>query len=51
MGKRLFATDHGQIYLNVAKVGGLQSRGVKGEAVAIYRNPLTTQDLESSGFP
>ena len=39
------------IDLNVAKVGGLQSRGVKGEAVVIYRNPLTTQDLKSSGFP
>jgi hypothetical protein len=37
--------------LNVAKVGGLQSRGVKGEAVVIYRNPLTTQDLKFSGFP
>ena len=36
---------------NVAKVGGLQSQGVKGEAVVAYRNPLTTQDLKSSGFP
>ncbi len=35
----------------VAKVGGLQSQGVDGEAVAIYREPLTTLDLESSGFP
>ena len=41
----------GQIDLNVAKVGGLQSQGVKGEAVVIYRNPLTTQDLKSSDFP
>ena len=37
--------------LNVAKVGGLQSQGVKGDAVVGYREPLTTQDLESSGFP
>ena len=36
---------------NVAKVGGLQSQGVKGEAVVAYRDPLTTQDLKSSGFP
>ena len=37
--------------LNVAKVGGLQSQGVKGDAVVGYREPLTTRDLESSGFP
>jgi len=37
--------------LNVAKVGGLQSQGVKGDAVVGYREPLTTQDLEPSGFP
>ena len=36
---------------NVAKVGGLQSQGVKGEAVVAYCDPLTTQDLKSSGFP
>jgi glycosyltransferase involved in cell wall biosynthesis len=36
---------------NVAKVGGLQSQGVKGEAVVHYREPLTTQNLEPSGFP
>ncbi len=36
---------------NVAKVGGLQSQGVKGEVVVGYLDPLTTQDLESSGFP
>ncbi|MFZ0242393.1 MAG: hypothetical protein WAL90_12170, partial [Desulfobacterales bacterium] len=36
---------------NIAKVGGLQSQGVKGEAVNTYRNPLTTRDLKSSGFP
>jgi len=38
------------IYPNVAKVGGLQSQGVKGEVVVVYHNPLTTQDLKSSGF-
>jgi hypothetical protein len=37
--------------LNVAKVGGLQSQGVKGEAVFVYRKFLTTQDLKPSGFP
>jgi len=36
---------------NVAKAGGLQSQGEKGEAVVNYRKPLTTQDLEFSGFP
>ena len=36
---------------NGAKVGGLQSQGVRGEAVVAYRDPLTTQDLKSSGFP
>jgi len=36
---------------NVAKVGGLQSQGVKGEVVVFYRDPFTTQDLKSSGFP
>ncbi len=35
---------------NVAKVGGLQSQGVKGDAVVCYREPLTTQNSESSGF-
>jgi hypothetical protein len=39
------------IHANVAKAGGLQSPGVKGEAVISYRNPLTTPDLKSSGFP
>jgi len=38
-------------YPNVAKAGGLQSPGVKGEVVVGYRKSLTTQDLESSGFP
>jgi hypothetical protein len=36
---------------NVAKVGGLQSQGVKGEAVVAYCDPLTTQNLKASGFP
>jgi len=39
------------MYPNVAKVGWLQSQGVKGEAVVAYCDPLTTQDLKSSGFP
>jgi hypothetical protein len=41
----------GTIDPNVAKVGGLQSQGVNGEAVVAYCDPLTTQDLKSSGFP
>jgi len=36
---------------NVAKAGGLQSPGVKGEIVVGYLDPLTTQDLKFSGFP
>ncbi|MDX2448593.1 MAG: hypothetical protein QNK29_15495 [Desulfobacterales bacterium] len=36
---------------NVAKAGGPQSQGVKGEAVIGYRDPLTTWDLKSSSFP
>jgi hypothetical protein len=40
-----------QMYPIVAKAGWLQSRDIKGEAVVIYRNPLITRDLESSGFP
>jgi hypothetical protein len=39
------------LYPNVAKVGGLQSQGVKVEIVVGYIDPLTTQDLKSSGFP
>jgi hypothetical protein len=35
----------------VAKAGGLQSPGVKGEIVVSYLDPLTTQDLKFSGFP
>ena len=38
------------IYPNVAKAGGLQSQGVEGEAVVVYREPLTTPDLMSSGL-
>jgi len=38
------------IYPNVAKVGGLQSQGARGEAVVIYCEPLATPDLEPSGF-
>ena len=40
-----------KVHPNVAKVGGLQSQGVKGKVVVGYREPLTTQDLKSSGFP
>jgi hypothetical protein len=47
----LITTKNGLFYHNVAKVGGLQSPGVRGEAVVAYRDPLTTQDLKSSGFP
>ena len=44
--------DIGQtVYPIVAKAGWFQSRGIKGEAVIIYRNPLITKDLKSSGFP
>jgi len=39
------------IHPNVAKAGGLQTQGVKGEAVTGYRDPLTTQDMKSSSFP
>jgi hypothetical protein len=39
------------IYPNVAKAGGLQSQSVKSEIVVGYLDPLTTQDLKSSGFP
>jgi len=35
----------------VAKVGGLQSQGVKGKIVVGYIDPLTRQDLKSSSFP
>ncbi len=36
---------------NVANIGGLQSQGVKGEVVVLYFEPLTTQNLKSSGVP
>ena len=39
------------LYPNVAKAGGLQRQGVKGENVVVYLDPLTTQGLKSSGFP
>ena len=39
------------IYPDAAKAGGLQSQGVKVEIVVGYIDPLTTQDLKSSGFP
>ncbi len=35
---------------NVAKVGGLQSQGEKGEAVVIYCEPFATRDLKLSDF-
>jgi hypothetical protein len=35
---------------SVEKVGGLQSQGVKVEIVVGYIDPLTTQDLKSSGL-
>jgi hypothetical protein len=35
----------------VVKVGGLYSQGVKGEVVVYYCEPLTTRDMEPSGFP
>jgi len=41
----------GELHPNVAKAGGLQSPGVKGENVVGYLDPLTTQDLKFSGFP
>ena len=44
------ATDRG-VNPNVAKAGGLQSRGAEGEAVETYCEPLATKDLDSSGFP
>jgi len=49
--RRWSKTSPEVIYLNVAKAGGLQRQGVKGEAVVDYREPLTTPDLKFSGFP
>jgi len=39
------------VYPNVANVGGLQSQGVEGDVVVLYFEPLTTQNLKSSGVP
>lgn len=39
------------LYPNVANVGGLQSQGVEGEVVVLYFEPLTRQNLKSSGVP
>ena len=33
------------------KPEGFRVKASEGEAVVIYREPLTTQDLMSSGFP
>jgi len=43
--------EHASVYPNVAKAGGLESQGVKGEAVFGYRDPLKTRDLKTSSFP
>ena len=57
VGAYLLTVLHSIFELNpkVANAGGLQSPGVKGEAVISYRNPLIPptagQDLKSSGFP
>ncbi len=40
-----------QINPIVAKAGWLQRRGIKGEDVIFYFEPMITKDLESSGFP
>jgi len=42
---------YSRLYPNVANVGGLQFKGVKGEVVVLYFEPLTTQNLKSSGVP
>ncbi len=39
------------LYPNVANFGGLQSPGVEGDVVVFYFEPLTTQNLKSSGVP
>ena len=43
--------DADPLFTLVAKVGGLQSQGVKVLIVVGYIDTLTTQDLKSSGFP
>ena len=47
----LVKNSYSELNPNVAKVGGLQSQGVKGEVVVVYLESLTTQDLKFSGFP
>jgi hypothetical protein len=47
----LFWPGNAFLYLNFARVGGLQSQGAKGEAVVGYREPLATLNLKSSGTP
>jgi hypothetical protein len=39
------------VYPNVASVGGLRSQDVEGDVVVLYFEPLTTQNLKSSGVP
>jgi hypothetical protein len=39
------------IYPNVANVGGLQIKGVKGDVVVFYFESLTTQKLKACGVP
>jgi hypothetical protein len=36
---------------NVAKAGGIQMQGIKGEDVVIYFEPLITRHLKFSRFP
>jgi hypothetical protein len=47
----LFWSRYRTIYPNVSNVGGLQSQGVEGDVVVLYFEPLTTQNLKSSGVP
>ena len=39
-----------RVYPNVAKAGGRQRQGIKGEDVIVYFEPLITPHLESSRF-
>jgi hypothetical protein len=48
---RLQRTSWKEVNPNVANVGGLQIQGVKGDVVVLYFEPLTTQNLMSSGVP
>ena len=43
--------DFSEVNPIVAKAGGDQSQGAKGEAVVIYCEPLVKKDLGASGFP